>query len=80
MLTTVMGLAMALLTPSRMRGRESVPIEGMTPLQVIPRTTAVACAMLPTKNEDGQLSFDFDAPPAAVNEADGAVSSVEQAA
>lgn len=79
-LTCGVGLAMAVFTLARMRVRDAIPIEDQAPLQVMPRTTAVAYAMLPSEDEDGQLSFDFDAPPAAANETEGASPSAERAA
>ncbi|MBB4284606.1 MFS transporter [Roseospira goensis] len=68
LLVTVVGVAMAAFTLVRMQMRESVPMEEQAPLQVMPRTTAVAYTMLPTEDEDGQLCFDFDAPPPPANE------------
>jgi len=67
-LVTVVGVAMAAFTWVRMQVRESVPMEEQAPVQMLPRTTAVAYALLPAEDDDGQLSFDFSVPPQAANE------------
>ncbi|MBB4265077.1 MFS transporter [Roseospira visakhapatnamensis] len=71
MLTTGVGLTMAVFTLVRMRMRDSVPMAEQAPLQVVPRTTAVAYAMLPSEDDNGQLCFDFDHAPAPANEVEG---------
>jgi MFS family permease len=73
-LVTVVGVLMAAFTWLRMQVRESVPMADQAPVQMLPRTTAVAYAMLPQEDEDGQLAFDFTPPPAneAVEMSDGA--------
>lgn len=78
-LSAGVGLAMAGFTSVRMRLRESIPVADQAPIQMMPRTTAVAYAMLPTEDEDGQLWFDFDAPPDAVNEDQTAAADVTDA-
>ena len=80
-LAAVVGVLMAAFTFARMQVRESVPMAEQAPVQMLPRTTAVAYAMLPAEDEDGQLAFDFSPPPAPANEAGSAPDAdAEQAA
>jgi len=79
-LTTGVGVLTAIVTLARMQVRESVPMEEQAPLQVMPRTTAVAYGMLPTEDEDGQLSFDFEAPMDEDGDQDVLTDTIERAA
>ncbi|SDD96976.1 MFS transporter [Rhodospira trueperi] len=63
------GVVVAAFTWMRLMVRESVPMEEQAPVQMVPRMTAVAYTMLPDDEEDGQLCFDFDAPPDPANDA-----------
>jgi len=69
-LVVVVGIMVAAFTFVRMQVRESIPMEDQAPIQMMPRMTAVAYTMLPAEDEDGQLSFNFDAPPEPANETD----------
>jgi len=69
-LVVAVGIVVAIFTWVRMQMRESVPMEEQAPVQIVPRMTAVAYTLLPTEDEDGQLAFDFDAPPDPVNDPD----------
>jgi MFS family permease len=69
-LVIAVGLVVAVFTYIRMQVRESVPMDEQAPVQMMPRMTAVAYAMLPSEEEGGQLCFDFDAPPEPANEPD----------
>jgi MFS family permease len=62
------GVFVAAFTWVRLMVRESVPMEEQAPVQMVPRMTAVAYTMLPDDEEDGQLCFDFDAPPDPAND------------
>ncbi|KAA5604872.1 MFS transporter [Roseospira marina] len=66
----VVGIVLAAFTFVRMQMRESVPMEEQAPMQVMPRMTAMAYELIPTEDENGQLCFNFDAPPEPANETD----------
>ncbi|MQX35656.1 MFS transporter [Roseospira navarrensis] len=69
-LISVVGVVVTVFTFIRLQVRESIPLEEQAPVQMMPRMTAVAYTMLPSEDEDGQLCFDFDAPPDPANETD----------
>lgn len=58
----VLGVLATFFAAWRMRVRPSVPMEDQARFQVVPRTSAISSYMDPrAEEEDGQLSFDFDA-------------------
>lgn len=58
----VIGIASTFFAAWRIKVRPSVPMEAQGRYQVVPRTSAISAVMDPRgEDEDGQLSFDFDA-------------------